>query len=64
MKRARELERPAFDRAGCQANLRDLNGESLPDLSKLKFRHLSGLCGSLSTGMRAKSLEGFGKNRG
>ena len=31
-------ERPQFDSAGYQVNLKDLNGESLPDLAKLKFR--------------------------
>jgi hypothetical protein len=31
-------EKPQFDSAGCQANLKDLNGEPLPDPAKLKFR--------------------------
>ena len=33
-------ESPAFNRAGYQVNLKDLNGEPLPDLSKLDFRPL------------------------
>ena len=32
------IEKPQFDASGYQVNLKDLNGEPLPDLTKVKFR--------------------------
>jgi len=32
------IEKPQFDSAGYQTNLKDLNGEPLPDPAKLEFR--------------------------
>lgn len=37
-KRIERIEKPQFDGAGYQANMKELNGEPLPDLAKLKFR--------------------------
>ncbi|MDR2462197.1 MAG: hypothetical protein LBD30_00240 [Verrucomicrobiales bacterium] len=36
------IEPPRFDRDGYQTNLRDLNGEPLPDLAAAKFTRLHG----------------------
>jgi hypothetical protein len=32
------IEKPQFNRAGYQVNMKDLNGEPLPNLEKLRFR--------------------------
>jgi hypothetical protein len=37
-KKTESIERPRFDGAGYQVNMKDLNGELLPDLAKLDFR--------------------------
>jgi hypothetical protein len=37
-KKTESIEKPRFNKAGYQVNLRDLNGEALPDLGKLDFR--------------------------
>lgn len=37
-KRTKAVEKPSFDDEGYQTNLGDLNGEPLPDLSKLEIR--------------------------
>ena len=37
-KKTARLEKPAFNSAGYQVNINDLNGERLPDLAKLNFR--------------------------
>ena len=34
------IEKPLFNSAGYQVNMKDLNGEPLPDLAKLDFRPL------------------------
>ncbi len=37
-KKIENIEKPQFDGAGYQVNMKDLNGEPLPDLAKLKFQ--------------------------
>jgi len=37
-KKIKQTEKPRFNRAGYQVNLKDLNGESLPDLTRLEFQ--------------------------
>lgn len=37
-KKIESIEKPVFDKEGYQVNIKDLNGEALPDLSKLEFR--------------------------
>jgi len=37
-KKIETIEKPRFDGAGYQVNMKDLNGEALPDLAKLGFR--------------------------
>jgi hypothetical protein len=37
-KRMKLIEKPQFNKAGYQANIKDLNGEPLPNLEKLAFR--------------------------
>jgi hypothetical protein len=37
-KKMNPIERPRFNCAGYQANMKDLNGEPLPNLEKLAFR--------------------------
>jgi hypothetical protein len=37
-KKINPVEKPRFNNAGYQANLKDLNGEPLPNLEKLAFR--------------------------
>jgi hypothetical protein len=37
-KKIKAIEKPLFDGAGYQINMKDLNGEPLPDLSRLAFR--------------------------
>ena len=37
-KKIESIENPRFNRAGYQVNLKDLNGEILPDLKQLDFR--------------------------
>jgi len=37
-KKTARIESPAFNSAGYQVNMKDLNGEPLPDPSKLDFR--------------------------
>jgi hypothetical protein len=39
--RIKNSEAPQFDAEGYQTNIKDLNGESLPDLDKLEFRPFS-----------------------
>ncbi len=39
-KKIKIIEKPQFDGAGYQVDIKDLNGEQLPDLGKLKFRPL------------------------
>jgi hypothetical protein len=36
-KKIEPIEKPRFDKAGYQVNLKDLNGEPLPDFGKLEF---------------------------
>jgi len=38
MKKIDPIERPRFNSAGYQANMKDLNGELLPNSEKLAFR--------------------------
>jgi hypothetical protein len=37
-KKIKVIEKPQFNNAGYQANIKDLNGEPLPNLEKLAFR--------------------------
>jgi hypothetical protein len=37
-RKIKPVEKPQFDGAGYQVNMKDLNGESLPDPEKLEFR--------------------------
>ncbi len=37
-KKIQPIEMPRFNSAGYQVNMKDLNGESLPDLEKMAFR--------------------------
>jgi hypothetical protein len=37
-KRIHRIEKPQFDADGYQVNIKDLNGEALPDLKKLDFK--------------------------
>jgi len=37
-KKIERIEKPQFDDAGYQVNLKDLNGEPLPEIAKLKFQ--------------------------
>jgi hypothetical protein len=37
-KKNEHSEKPQFDSAGYQVNMKDLNGEPLPDLAKLNFQ--------------------------
>jgi hypothetical protein len=39
-KKIKISEKPQFNSAGYQVNIKDLNGEPLPDLGKLEFRPL------------------------
>jgi len=39
-KKIKLVEKPRFNSAGYQVNMKDLNGEPLPDLEKLDFRPL------------------------
>ena len=37
-KKIERIEKPSFNKAGYQVNMKDLNGEPLPNLGKLDFR--------------------------
>jgi hypothetical protein len=37
-RKTKQIEKPRFNSAGYQVNLKDLNGEPLPNLEKLSFR--------------------------
>ena len=39
-KKTASIEKPRFNSAGYQVNMKDLNGEPLPDVKKLAFRPL------------------------
>ena len=51
-KKIEHIEKPRLGNAGYQVNMKDLNGEPLPDLGKLDFRPFKDSGARMGTGRK------------